>query len=65
MQAEIDTLNERLLSVERALVAALGSQCTAERPHPDGLVYIRGPNEYQCRCGKVYVKSAGGLKEQT
>lgn len=38
--------------------------CSADRPHVDGLVYMRGPNEYHCHCRQVYVKDgAGGLKE--
>jgi len=64
----LDDLDARLERLE-ALAAAGGAHdgpatCTAERPHPNKLVYLRGPNEYHCECGQVYVKNgAGGLKE--
>lgn len=61
------TIEERISLLEAAtrVSADYGTAgCTAERPHPGQLVYLRGPNRYDCPCGKSYLKDgAGGLKD--
>ncbi len=60
----LEALEGKVESLEVRSGGTPGGQCSAEMPHPEGLVYMRGPNRYQCRCGKAYLKDgAGGLKE--
>lgn len=60
--AQLEVAVESLLK-ERVLPLS-GPQCGPERPHPNKLSYMRGPNQYLCECGMVYVKDGkGGLKE--
>ena len=59
-------MQRRLDTMELAQSAVTGGQCTPAFPHPEGLVFYRGPNHYVCQCGKVYLKDgAGGLREGT
>lgn len=65
---DLEDLEHRVSELEawqsRKSSDAVMGQCTAGRPHPNQLVYLRGPNQYHCTCGAVYVKDgAGGLKE--
>jgi len=58
----LDDLRYRVEEVERLMrTRVVDERCTAERPHPDGLVFQRGPNVYTCRCGQTYVKAGNGL----
>ena len=60
----LEDLAVRLERLERRLDGNLAALCTAEFPHPNDLVFMRGPNVYQCQCGQRYVKDGkGGLRE--
>ena len=57
MEEAIERLGQRLSNTP-------GGQCTAAMPHPNQLVYMRGPNIYACQCGQSYKKDGtGGLTE--
>lgn len=62
----VGRLEDRLAEIEKNAQwgDGGGTRCSAQRPHVDLLSFFRGPNEYRCQCGQVYVKDgAGGLKE--
>ena len=64
LEASVVELTNQVRAMEVRLSATPGGQCTAEFPHPDQLVFMRGPNHYACPCGKYYKKDgAGGLRE--
>jgi len=54
-----DMVNDLVLRMS----AQPGAQCSADLPHPDGLVYLRGPDHYACRCGMLYKKDGKGSLE--
>lgn len=66
-QADFAELTRRIGALESRVTAASESQCTAERPHPNRLVFVRrgpGRGEYMCECGMVYEKDGnGGLRD--
>jgi len=62
--SRLDALEDALQRIENRLSATPGGRCSALRPHPDQLVYMRGPNHYACQCGQIYKKDgSGGLME--
>jgi len=63
LDGRIDTLMRRIDTLTDRMSGQQGAQCSAERPHPGRLVYLRSSNDYSCDCGMVYEKNAqGGLK---
>lgn len=48
--------------LELRISTQAGIQCTAARPHPDRMVFQRGPDVYVCDCTMIYRKDGrGGL----
>lgn len=64
LETTVADLKEAVSKAVAARPPAPGGQCSSTRPHPRGLVFMRGPNTYMCECGKVYEKNGqGGLRE--
>lgn len=60
----LDALEAQMQTVLDRVSVVPGGQCSAERPHPNKLVFMRGPNHYACECGQLYAKDGkGGLQE--
>ena len=57
---DLATLVARLENMEARMGNVQGGTCSAGSPHVDGLVFIRGPNHYVCKCTMVYVKGDHG-----
>lgn len=60
----LEGLEVNIAQLASRLAAVPGGQCNSKSPHPNQLVYMRGPNHYACQCGKIYKKDgAGGLMD--
>jgi len=61
--AAIAALQAELTALTLQLGAPVQGSCSAEYPHPDKLIFRRGPNTYRCtEDGNIYRKDGqGGL----
>jgi len=68
LAALLEDFRIRFDRMEQRMQGSATAQCSAEYPHPDRLVFIRGGpaqgNHYVCTCGMMYRKNGqGGLME--
>jgi len=60
----LDALVTTIDSLSKRVTAGGSGRCSAKYPHPEGLTFMRGINQYMCQCGQIYAKdSTGGLRD--
>jgi len=64
LEGRLDTLARTVDTLSLRLTATGTGRCSPAYPHPEGLSFMRGINQYICQCGQIYQKDGqGALRE--